>query len=642
MGSTTQRLSRQLLVVLIAAALALAAAAGMAISQKPQITARGVTYGDFNKIQDRLLDGPADLELNPNSQAVAAEQPANYAPRGRDDCSQNSRGDVKVNQNCENVSDPDLQGRAQAQNETSIASNPNDGNQLIASFNDYRRGDGNCYAAWSTDKGRSWNDSTVPMSFTRGTGYGSRRQYWQAGGDTSVAFDSKGNGYLSCQMFQRGQPVSSNADLSSAFFVFRSTQNSGGSWNFPGRPVAQSPDVAGTGNAAFLDKQLITVDNHAGSPFQDRVYVSWTTFDVSGTAYIWEANSADYAEHFSAPVLVSRDSALCGNTFGVPTPQGRCNENQFSQPFTGSDGALYVIWNNFNNVVAGNDNRNQVLEAKSIDGGATFSAPVKVSDYYDLPDCAAYQAGKDFGRACVPEKNPTANSIFRATNYGSGAVNPTNPHQVVVSIGSYINRHSNEANGCTPAGFNLATGNNLYTGVKTAGACNNDILVSVSTDGGATFSGAAVDPRTGTSATSSRGQATTDQWWQWLAFNPQGKLAISYYDRQYGSDEATGYSDVSLSGSDDAASFGVTRVTSLSMPPPTQFGGVFFGDYSGLAAPGNAFPLWMDTRNPELFICPGTATAGNPPQLCNATTVSGIVANDQDIFTDSVRIPDNH
>ena len=46
--------------------------------------------------------------------------------------------------------------------------------------------------------------------------------------------------------------------------------------------------------------------------------------------------------------LVSRDSALCSNNQGVPTPQGRCNLNQFSQPFTGPDGALYVVWDNYN------------------------------------------------------------------------------------------------------------------------------------------------------------------------------------------------------------------------------------------------------------------------------------------------------
>ena len=125
---------------------------------------------------------------------------------------------------------------------------------------------------------------------------------------------------------------------------------------------------------------------------------------------------------------------------------------------------------NYNNQATfgtGPDNRNQILMVKSLDGGTTFTNPVKVSDYYDLPDCPTYQQGHDVGRACVPEKNGTANSIFRATNLGSGTVNPTNPSQVVVTFGSYINQHSNESTGCVPAGINPATGDNLYSGVKT-------------------------------------------------------------------------------------------------------------------------------------------------------------------------------
>src|SRR5205085_4820563 len=177
------------------------------------------------------------------------------------------------------------------------------------------------------------------------------------------------------------------------------------------------------------------------------------------------------------------------NTYGLPTPQGQCNENQFAQPFTGPDGALYVVFNNYNNPLANaQDNRNQFLLAKSIDGGNTFLPPVKVSDYYDLPDCSTYQAGKDAGNACVPEKGAGASSVFRATNYPVGAVNPTAPNQVVVTFGSYINQHSNESNACAPAGFRPFL-QPLYTGVKAAGACNNDILISVSNDAGASFTG---------------------------------------------------------------------------------------------------------------------------------------------------------
>jgi hypothetical protein len=595
------------------------------------------------EIQERLLDGTASFELGSTGDAQSSGKLKNYTASRNDGCGLRDASNIKVNQNCLNITDTDLQGRGQAQNETSLAIDPTQKNHMVASFNDYRRGDGNCYAAYSNDGGTHWYDTTPPMSFTRGTAYGAARQYWQGGGDTSVDFDTKGNAYLSCQMFQRGLGTTPNPDLSSAFFVFRSTGNGGASWNFPARPVVQSPAVHGE-DAPFLDKQLMTVDAHVGSPFQDRVYVTWTTFDVNGTAYIYEAWSNDYAEHFSAPVLVSRDSALCGNSYGLPTPHGRCNENQFSQPFTGSDGALYVAWANFNNVVAGADNRNQMLLAKSTDGGQTFSAPVKVGDYYDLPDCDTYQGdGADPGRACVPEKGPTSHSIFRATNYPSGAVSPDDPSKVIVTYGSYINSSSKEANGCVPAGLS-PEGLNLFTGVKTPGACNNKILISVSSNGGTSFNGGAVgsDPRTQPTVNIGS-QAGTDQWWQWAAFNRQGKLAVSYYDRQYGDDETTGSSDFSLSGTNDLSNFRVKRVTSSSMPPPTQFSGQFFGDYTGLDAFDDAHPIWADTRSPDLFLCPGTGTPGNPPDVClgveSAGPQEGLTANDEDIFTAGVTVP---
>ncbi len=197
------------------------------------------------------------------------------------------------------------------------------------------------------------------------------------------------------------------------------------------------------------------------------------------------------------------------------------------------------MWANFNNALASaSDNHSQMLLAKSTDGGVSFGAPVLVANYYDLPDCQTYQ-GQDNFRSCVPEKGLTANSFFRATNYPSGAVNPTDASHVVVAFGSYINPNSNESNGCTPAGFSAA-GLPTYTGVKTLGACNNDILVSISTNGGGTFTGTVTDPRALTSATRASGQATTDQWFQWIGFTKTGGLAISYYDRQYGDDEITG------------------------------------------------------------------------------------------------------
>jgi hypothetical protein len=75
------------------------------------------------------------------------------------------------------------------------------------------------------------------------------------------------------------------------------------------------------------------------------------------------------------------------------------------------------------------------------------------------------------------------------------------------------------------------------------------------------------------------------------------------------------------------------------MPPPTQFGGLFFGGYTGLTADLNSYPVWMDTRNPELFVCPGTATATRPPGFCTASGDNAVFANDQEIYIASVGLP---
>ncbi len=614
-------------------------------NQHTSAAAAGLQVSGMNRIQKRILDGFASFEagIGVSSSTRAPARTAAHPTASSVLCPGNLGPDVRVNQNCLNVTDPDLQGRGQAENETAIAQNPFNPRQLVAEFNDYRRGDGNCYGSSSTNGGASWTDTTIPMGFTRGTAFGNvAREYWEAGGDPSMAWDTRGNAYFACMQFQRGEPTTNNPDVSSAIYVYRSTGDGGASTDFPGRPAVETYTTAASG-LPLNDKPYMTVDDHVGSPFRDRIYVTWTLFAADGTAYIYEVHSDDYGQTFSSPVLVSGTSPLCTVTFGVPTPNGTCNENQFSDPFTGPDGTLYVAFDNYNNSVSSStDNHNQVLLVRSTDGGQTFGAPVKVANFYDLPDCATYQGGQDLGRACVPEKGSATNSVFRAANYPSGAVDPANPAQVAVTFGSYINKDSNESNGCVPAGVSPVTGNNLYTGVKTPGACNNKIVLSVSGDGGATFTGTTADPRSLPVVTAAPGQARTDQWFQWASFTPSGTLVSSYFDRQYGTDETTGTMDVSVSTSRDLIRFLVFRATSSSMPLPTQFpdsqgNSTFFGDYSGLTAQSGAHPLWMDTRDPDVFVCPGTAVAGTPPALCEATEPDGLLANDQNIFT--ARLP---
>jgi hypothetical protein len=381
------------------------------------------------------------------------------------------------------------------------------------------------------------------------------------------------------------------ADTSSAIYLYRSTGNAGASWNFPGRAVVENPDISGTGGV-LEDKELLAVDNHRRSPFRDRIYVTWANFN-SG----------------AEPPGPEVDQPAAGDRAAQQPEQPGEDEGE---------------------------NAYQVLLARSTDGGASFGAPVKVSDYNDLPDLP----GRGRGRLLLRAREGLDRQVLLPGRQLSGRRGrPDRPDRVVVTFGSYINRHSNEDNGCVPAGFSEDTANPLYTGVKTVGACNNDIVLSVSNDGGASFTGTDTDVRELPTATSAPGQRTTDQWFQWAAYTRDGKLATSYYDRQYGDDELTGWSDFSLSGSRSLARFGVIRVMTSSMPPPTQFAGGFFGDYTGLAADRLAYPAWSDTRNPAPVLCPGTGTPGNPPRLCVTPAPNAPYNNDQEIYTAAVRVP---
>ena len=54
---------------------------------------------------------------------------------------------------------------------------------------------------------------------------------------------------------------------------------------------------------------------------------------------------------------------------------------------------------------------------------------------------------------------------------------------------------------------------------------------------------------------------------------------------------------------------------------------------------GSAFPIWSDTRNTDLFLCPGTGKPSTPPALCGATETNGLKANDEETFTSTVDVP---
>jgi hypothetical protein len=389
----------------------------------------------------------------------------------------------------------------------------------------------------------------------------------------------------------------------------------------------------------------MAIDNNPASPFRDRIYVVWAGYPSDGSnSPTMFSYSTDYGNSWTAPQEISgKSQTLCPITFSSRTDFS-CDESQFNAPFVGPNGDVYDTFINQNNcngayrVLFGfdcpggddGDNHNQILLVKSTDGGATWSDPVKVGNYYELPDCYTY-TGFDFGRACVPTAPLSGTSIFRATNYPSGVALSNN--KIAVTYGSYINRMSNPNSGnCTPQGLSPDTFLNLYDGVGDVDGCNDSIILSVSNDGGATFTGGNRTVTHLPTISKDLGGHGTDQFWQWSAKTTGGQLVTSYYDRSYGTDQATGNLDFSLVAGNPGTN--PIRATDFSLPPPTEFPdangySVFMGDYTGLAvgSDGVAHPAWSDTRNPLYTF---DSTPGEDPRVL---TLAG---NDEDTYTAAI------
>src|SRR2546423_12782792 len=150
-----------LVLVALSFGLVLAGAGGVVEVQKATGGKIGID-DELTDEQERLLSGYASFALGSNAENNSggdSQHPRTYFPRGSDSCPNNISSNIKVNQNCLNLSDPDLQGRGQAQNEAFIKVDPNNPNHLVASYNDYRRGDGTCGVSYSADGGRTWTAS---------------------------------------------------------------------------------------------------------------------------------------------------------------------------------------------------------------------------------------------------------------------------------------------------------------------------------------------------------------------------------------------------------------------------------------------------------------------------------------------------
>lgn len=232
-----------------------------------------------------------------------------------------------------------------AQNESSIAVNPNNPNIVISSAVDYRDNS----SSWiyiSTDGGRTWENKNL-----------GKANGWRSSNDPSVMFDKDGTGYLVHGAFP------ANGSGENGVYLNKSTDG-GITWG-DNIPVIEHK-LPGDPLTYFEDKYYIEVDNSDESPYRGDLYIPWKRVTAADSAtQIVLAKSTDKGETWLEPVNISERLS------------GSSEDTTFGQSFplvsTGPEGNVYAVWNH--------GLKHSVGFNKSTDGGITWGTPSTIHKY---------------------------------------------------------------------------------------------------------------------------------------------------------------------------------------------------------------------------------------------------------------------
>lgn len=277
------------------------------------------------------------------------------------------------------------------QNEFDLSSSPTNALNLIGGGNDYRAGSVKCGYYASQDGGVTWTDGVLPETT------------YPFQGDPTVSHCADGSAVYVCLSF-------TNSFQPHGLFSYRTT-NGGLTWSAP-TTILNRP----TG-FPFADKEWVWCDPTASSTFANRLYVSWTDFGLqqspillrfsSNAGATWSGNIrvSDGSSVQGSVIATSRTGTVYvawsdaarvgfdrstngGQTFGTDVFPSTVVEIPSDPVFRRNSFPTMDVDRttgpNQNNVyIAWSDNRSgdpDILLVRSTDGGATWSAPVRVND----------------------------------------------------------------------------------------------------------------------------------------------------------------------------------------------------------------------------------------------------------------------
>ena len=247
------------------------------------------------------------------------------------------------------------------QNESSIAVNPTNPMNLIASAVDYRPAPGtDVSGGWvyvSDDGGESWTNKAL----------GLYKDNWTNGNDPSVSFDGQGNGYVMYGSFVN------TGGMPNAVLISRTTDE-GKTWN-ANIPVISRDTVSDT----FEDKYYVEVDKSVNSPYYGTIYTPWKRMNYTDSStQIVFSKSPDKGDSWSDPVNLS------------PRKEYTINHITWGQSYplltTGPGGEIYSVWND--------GTVNGVGFNKSLDGGDTWDDPRIIRNYETFGNEVSTSSGR--------------------------------------------------------------------------------------------------------------------------------------------------------------------------------------------------------------------------------------------------------
>lgn len=442
-------------------------------------------------------------------------------------------------------------GCGSPQNETTIAVNPNNPNNLVAGTNDYRvfnarenRNDGSGYAYTSFDGGATWTNIQLPH-LTFQTGATGALSDMDSAGDPSVAFGPNNTVYYANLVFSRFNAGSG--------VVVSVSQDGGLTWSEPHIVRVDGVDANGrpTDTDVSNDKEWIGVDPNSGA-----VYVSWTEFGPTGSPII-VSKSTDGGVTWSTPVKLNPAAGF--------TPGGITPYSQGSIPQVDSKGNVYIAYEaavcqSLNCDQAGD--HDAIVLATSTDGGKTFTNAELALDF-DFPFNA------DVGRETLTNEN------FRINSYPQFAIDQQTGRMYIT--------WADDRNGLYDDNFNS---------IKT----NGDVFVITSANG-KVWQG--IGPI---------GTGADEVYPAIAAYN--GRVVVSFYTRAYDPNGiGLDYAYVGGNGLGSLKNNAVTRITTQTANPQIQFLGIgfvtgdilqgeFIGDYTAVTMGSDLrfHPSWTDFR----------------------------------------------